>query len=219
MKQKEKKLIIVGAGGHARVVIDAAENSGLRINGIIDINYKDQNESVLKYPVLGDFSVLNQFDPKEKVIIVAIGDEHKRADYFYRIEKLGFDIATIIHPTATISKHATLGKGVFINTGVIINAKAVIGDNAIINTGAIVDHEVIIGKHSQVGPGAKIGGRVSIGDFTFIGIGACVIDKIKIGNNAVIGAGSVIVKDVESDSTVVGIPGKRIKWSTSPRHA
>ncbi len=211
MTEDKKELIIIGAGGQARVVIDAAEDTGFDVCGIVDIDYNGQNEKILNYPVLGDFSVLNEFNPEKTCLAIALGDGQERADYFHKLQKLGFRIPKIVHPTAIISKHVKIGKGVFINAGAIINAKADISDNSIINTGAIVDHEVNIGKHSQVGPGTKIGGRAVIGENTFIGLGVCVLDKIKIGDNVIVGAGSVLIKDVQSNVTVVGIPGRIIK--------
>jgi len=211
VSDKGKELIVIGAGGHARVVVDVAEDAGFIVCGIIDINYKNQNEKIIYCPVIGDLSALNKFDPDQTGLAIALGDGKERSDYFRKAQELGFQVETIISPSAIISKHVKIGKGVFINAGAIINANSNIGDNTIINTGAIVDHEVIVGKHSQVCPGAKIGGRVYIGDYTFIGIGACVIDKIKIENNVIIGAGSVIIRDIKSNSTVVGVPGKRIK--------
>lgn len=205
------KLIVIGAGGHARVVIDAAKANGFSLCGIIDTDYKGQEERILGCPVIGDLDSLSRFDPKETAVTIAIGDRQKRADLFYRVEKLGYNMPVIIHPTAIISKHTSIGKGVFINAGVIINANAEIDANTIINTGAIIEHEVVIGKHCHVCPGVKIGGRVSIGDNTIIGIGASVIDRIKIGQNVIVGAGSVIIRDIESNSTVAGVPGKQIK--------
>ena len=206
-----RDLIVVGAGGHARIVIDAAEASGVSILGVIDIDYKNQNEEILNYQVLGDFSVLQDFDSSKVRVVIAVGDGHERANYFGESEKMGFSVGTITHPAAIVSKHARVGRGAVINSGAIINARAEIGENTIINTGAIIDHEVKVGRHSHIGPGVKIAGRVTVGDFTFIGIGATVIDKITIGDNVVIGAGSTIIHNVESNSTVVGVPGKRIK--------
>ncbi len=207
----KKELIVFGAGGHARAIIDAAENIGFHIHGIIDVDYKNQNEKILNYPVLGNFAVLDKFDPVDTGIAIAIGDGYQRAEYFNKIQKLGFSFPFIIHPTAIISKHVKIGKGVFINAGVIINAKVDIGDNTIINTGVIIEHEVAVGKHCHICPGVKIGGRVTIGDHTFVGIGSSVIDYTKIQGDVTIGAGSVIIRDIESNSTVVGVPGKRIK--------
>ena len=210
MTEDKKELIIIGAGGQARVVIDAAEDTGFDVCGIVDIDYNGQNEKILNYPVLGDFSVLNEFNPEKTCLAIALGDGQERADYFHKLQKLGFRLPNIVHPTAIISKHVKIGKGVFINAGAIINAKADISDNTIINTGAIVDHEVVIGRNCHVCPGVKIGGRVTIGDNTFIGIGTSIIDYIKIGSKVTIGAGSVIIRDIESNSKIVGAPGKRL---------
>lgn len=211
MNTWSKNIIIVGAGGHARVVIDAAENVGLNILGIIDIEYKNQNENILGYDVLGDFSVIERYDCKDVMVMIAIGDNKLRSQYFYRAKKLGFFLPAIVHPTAIVSKHANLGMGVFINAGVIINAKVVVNNDTIINTAAIVDHEVLIGEHCHIGPGVKIAGRVQIGNYAFIGIGTNIIDKTIIGEDVIVGAGSVIIKNIESNSTVVGVPGKKIK--------
>jgi sugar O-acyltransferase (sialic acid O-acetyltransferase NeuD family) len=206
-----KKLIVVGAGGHARILMDTAEDAGYTIYGIIDIHYDGQEERILNYPVLGDFSLLNGFDPEKFILALAIGDNSKRATYFNKSHTHDFQIATIIHPTAIVSKNAELDTGVFIGSGAIINAKAKIGKNTIVNTGAIIEHEVDIGNHAHIGPGSRIAGRVRIGDQTFVGIGTSIIDKICVGDNVIIGAGSVILNDIEPDSTVVGVPGKKIK--------
>ncbi len=207
---EKKELVIVGAGGQARVVIDAAEAVGFQIHGIVDVKYKNQNEEIMDYPILGDLDTLKKFDPVQTNIAIALGDGHHRAKYFHKVHELGFSLPNIIHQRAILSKHLTLGIGVFINAGAIVNTQTDIGDNTIINTGVIIDHEVSIGKHCHIGPGAKIAGRVEIGDNCFIGIGASVIDYIRIGNNVTIGAGSVIIDNVESNATVVGVPGKQI---------
>jgi sugar O-acyltransferase (sialic acid O-acetyltransferase NeuD family) len=208
---KKDDLIIIGSGGHARVVIDTAEQSGFNILGIIDINYKNNDEKIIGYNIIGNFTALSKFLPNKTSIIIALGDSKLRSKFFYNCLEQGYNLPSIIHPTSIISKHVKIGKSVFINAGVIINSEVDIGDNSIINTGAIIDHECNIGKHCHIGPGVKVAGRVRIGEHTFVGIGSTIIDKITIGNNVMIGAGSVIIRDIESDSTVVGIPGKRIK--------
>jgi len=206
-----KDLVVVGAGSHARVVIDTAELLNYNIIGIIDINYKGQDEEIIGYKVVGNFSELSHYNTKTTNVFIAIGDSGKRAYYFEKVRKMGFLVPNIIHPTSILSKHIKVGEGVFINAGTIINAKAEIGCNTIINTGVILDHEVYIGKHSHIAPGCKIAGRVKIGNYTFIGIGTAIIDKITIGNNVKVGAGSVVIRDVKSNSTMVGIPAREIK--------
>lgn len=211
MTSKANELVIIGTGGHARAVIDAAIAAGFQLQGIIDIDYKGREEEILGCPVIGDFSLLNNFDSGKTAVAVAIGDGQKRTDHYHRVQEQGFSTPAVVHPTAIVSTHAKINDGTFVNTGAIINAGAEIGENAIINTGAIIEHEVLVGRHCHVCPGVKIGGRVSIGDNTFVGIGTSVVDYVKIGSNVTIGAGSVIIHDVESYSTVVGTPGKRIK--------
>jgi sugar O-acyltransferase (sialic acid O-acetyltransferase NeuD family) len=211
VNRQSKALIIIGAGGQARVVIDVASELNIKIVGIIDVNFQDKAERILGFQVLGDFAALNQYPPHQVDIAIALGDSHLRSEYYEKVIRHGYRVITMIHPTAIVSRNAKIGNGVFINAGVIINAGAVIQDNSIINTGVIIEHETVVGKHCHIAPGVKLAGRVKIGDNTFVGIGSTIIDKIMIGDNVVIGAGSVILRDVDSKSTVVGIPGKKIK--------
>jgi sugar O-acyltransferase (sialic acid O-acetyltransferase NeuD family) len=204
-------IVIIGAGGHARVVADAARAAGFRLKGIVDINYRGQVEEILGCQVVGGPDLLNEFEPGKTAVAVAIGDCSQRADEYARVRDMGFCLPPVIHPTAMISPYARIGDGCFVNTGAVINAEAEIGENTIINSAAIIEHEVIIGKHCHICPGVKIGGRTAIGDHVFIGIGSSVIDYIKIGHDVIVGAGSVITKDVDPETTVVGAPGKRIK--------
>jgi UDP-perosamine 4-acetyltransferase len=211
MKMQREKLIIIGAGGHTRVVIDIAELLGYEIKGIIDINYQNQNEKILTYPVIGNINILGKYDPREVNIFISIGDSKVRYNYYNKVKEIGFNIPTLIHPTAIISKHVIIGEGSLINAGVIINSKVKIGCNTIINTGSIIDHETIINDNVHVAPGCKIAGRVYIDDFSFIGIGTCIVDKIKIGKSVIVGAGTVVINDIDSGDIVAGIPGKSIK--------
>jgi len=206
-----KEIIVIGSGGHSRSVIDALDNLGLKIYGIVDINYKSQKEIIFNYKILGDMTFIENLNPKNFDIVLAIGDNEKREKYFSKILKKGFVLPTIIHPTAILSKKVFIGNGVFINAGAIINAGVEIGDNTIINTGSIIEHEVNIERNCHICPGVKIGGRVSIGQNTFIGIGSSVKDYIQIGEDVKVGAGSVIINNINKSLTVVGVPGKETK--------
>lgn len=206
-----RTIIVIGAGGHARVVVDVAKSAGFEVCGIIDINYLRQKESIINSPVIGGMNTLKDYDPESIGVAIALGKSELRSEYFIKIQNSKFKIISIISPTAIISKYVKMGKGVFVNAGAIISAEAIIGNNTIINSGAIVEHEVKIGKDSHVGPGVKIGGRTTIGDNTFIGLGATIIDNIKIGNCVTIGAGSVIINDLDPNTTMVGIPGRPVK--------
>lgn len=210
MLKYNKSLLVIGSGGHAKAVIDSALSSGLVPLGVIDLNYKNQEEKILGVNVLGNINVLEKYSHKETSVIIAIGDNNKREEMFFLLKNMGFQLLTIIHHTANISKSAVIGKGVFVSSGAIINSEANIGDNSIINSGVIVEHETKIGSHCHLAPGSKVGGRSFIENGSFIGIGSSISNSIKVGHRAIIGAGSVIIKDVESSSTVVGI-GRVVK--------
>lgn len=206
-----KEIIVIGSGGHSRSLIDALDNLGLNIYGIIDINYKDQKEKIFNYKILGDITFLEDLNPNNFDIVLAIGNNEKREKYFSKLLKKGFLLPTIIHPSAILSKKVFIGNGVFINAGAIINAGAEIGDNTIINTGSIIEHEVNIKRNCHICPGVKIGGRVRIGKNTFIGIGSSVKDYIQIGEDVKVGAGSVIINNINKNLMVAGVPGKEIR--------
>jgi len=206
-----KEFIIIGAGGHARVIADAILTLGYTLQGFVDLEYTGQKEEILGLPVLGGLEFLDQSNPSDIALAIAIGENTKRSYYYDFFMKKGFFFPSLLHPEAIISDFSHIGGGVFINAGAVVNAEVRISNNCIINTGSIIDHEVVIGENCHICPGAKIAGRVIIGNNSFIGTGANIIDYIKIGHDVVIGAGSVIVKDAQSESTYVGVPGRKIK--------
>jgi sugar O-acyltransferase (sialic acid O-acetyltransferase NeuD family) len=207
----DQEYIIIGAGGHARVIADTILALSKPLKGIVDVGYSGQKENILGCPVLGGIDLLEQLDPADVVLSMAIGDNNQRQHYYDFCKQNGFFFPSIIHPSAIVSEFSHVSEGVFINAGAIINSYAKIGENCIVNTASIIEHEVTLGKNCHVCPGAKIAGRVTIGNNSFIGIGASIIDYIKIGQDVVIGAGSVIIEDIESKSTYVGVPGRKIK--------
>jgi len=204
-------LIIVGTGGHSRVVADAALESGFQLIGFVDLSYKGSEEDILGFPVLGGRDVLDGFDSGQTLISVAVGNNCQRAECYFELKRLGFSFASIIHPTAVLSKHIEIGEGCFINSNVVVNAGVVIGNNCIVNTGSIIEHECMIGDSSHIGPGVRVGGRTSIGRNSFVGIGSSVIEYIDIGDDVIVGAGSVVINDIIEKTTVVGIPAKVIR--------
>jgi UDP-perosamine 4-acetyltransferase len=185
-------IIVIGAGGHAKVCIENLLSSGLQVD------YCIASEGTLEYclnaPVLiGDHNLKRLRQSGYEKCFVAIGNNKLRAKLAVEAEVLGFMFVNAISSCAHISPSAKIGRGVAIMPGAIINAQAEIGDFAIINTGATVD---------------ALAGGVKIGNFSFIGIGTVVIPEIVIGKNVVIGAGSVLVSNVDNDALVMGVPAK-----------
>jgi sugar O-acyltransferase (sialic acid O-acetyltransferase NeuD family) len=201
-----KKLILVGSGGHARVVLDAALCLQHTIHGIIDLNFKLENEFILGVPVIGGVDLLSQINHDEYLFALAIGDNQEREQLITDLNNLNCEVISLVHPTAILSsQELSIGIATFIGPGAIINAGANIGAGTIINTGAVVEHECKIGDFVHVAPNASIAGRVTVGKGTFIGLGSCVIDKISIGKNVVIGANSTITKNVSDNQKVGGV--------------
>jgi sugar O-acyltransferase (sialic acid O-acetyltransferase NeuD family) len=203
------KVIVIGAGGHALVVIDAlihpdGRQSDLTVTGIFDDDPSLKGESVGGVPVLGSISDARAF-PHDAVII-AIGNNLRRQEVFRTFRKAGSDLVNAVHPSAVIAGDVQTGKGVAILAGAVVNPASVIGDNVILNTGCSIDHHNKIGDHSHVAPGARLGGSCSIGEGVLVGIGATVLPGTSIGEGAVVGAGAVVIRDVDPGTTVVGNP-------------
>lgn len=208
---RKKNLIIIGAGGHSRVVVDVAQQVGFNVTEILDLEFSGQSEQIANVPVTGGFEYIEKMKPSQSSVAIAIGDNFRRKYYFEILKKKGFELPPIMHPKAIISNYAVVSEGCFINAAAVINAEAFVGACCIVNTAAVVEHEVKIGQYTHIGPGAKIAGRTSVGSHVFIGMGANVADYIQIGHNCVIGAGSVIITDVPSGAKYAGIPGRCIK--------
>lgn len=212
------KAVGLGAGGHAKVVIEILRLTGhVECVALLDPDERLWNGEVLGVPVLGGDRLLSDlFAQGVTVVFMGIGATSRtspRQKLYQLARSLGFGAATAIHPSAVISPSAQIGRGPTIMAGAIVNAQARIGENVIINSGAIVEHDCVIGDHAHVSPGARLAGRVQVGDGTHIGLGACVRDWSRIGRNVTVGAGAVVVGDVADDSVVVGVPAKPIARS------
>ena len=192
-------MVLYGASGHAKVVIDILEANNVPIDYIVDDDYSISE--LLGYSVKHD---CNLFDE----VLVAIGDCQQRRKIVENIKANKFTIA--IHPSAIISPRARIEDGTVIMQGAIVQSCASIGKHCVVNTGASVGHDVKISDFVHVAPRAVITGNVKIGECTWIGAGAVIKQGIKIGNNCMIGAGAVVVKDVSDGMTVVGNPAKRL---------
>lgn len=203
-------LLIIGAGGHGKVVADTA----MTMNYWDKIAFMDdlypQIKSLLYFPVLGTIDECLFFQGEYQDLVVAVGDNELRIELIQRFIDCGFRFPVIIHPTAFVSTFSELGKGTVIFAQAAVNAGTVVGIGGIINTGATVDHDCLLGCGVHVSPGVHIAGQVNVGDYTWLGIGSSIIQRCSIGHNVMVGAGAVIIEDVPSNVTVVGVPGKII---------
>lgn len=211
-----KPLLIFGSSGHAKTVIDCVElQNEYRIIGLID-SFRTIGEKTLEYPVLGTeadvLKILTEFNIND--FFIAIGDNHSRQ--LFAINTItahpDFQAANIIHPTASISRHAKLGRGILVAAGAVVNAGAVVEDFAVINTNASLDHDSFLGKYSSLAPGVTVGGSSRIGSCTAICIGSTVSHRVMIGDNVVLGANSLALKDIPSNTVSYGCPAKTIRF-------
>lgn len=201
-------IIIIGAGGFAKSVIDSVDFSLYRIEGFID-DYKEDNEH-LGYPILGkNLDCIK--NPEGFFYFVAIGNNEKRTKWYKELKARNLQIINIIDSSAMVSDHARIGEGCFVGKMAIVNSKAVIGDNCIINTKALVEHGCHIDSHVNISTNTVLNGDVYVGEMSFVGSCSVINGQIKIGRNVMIGSGSVVINDVDDNTTVVGVPAKVIK--------
>jgi N,N'-diacetyllegionaminate synthase len=200
-KKYIKEIILIGGGGHCKVIIDAIESSGeFSIYGIVD-QVLPEGASVLGVKVLGKDDILPElFERGIRYSFIAVGsvgncDIRKRI--YANLKKIGFKLPVIIHPKAVISKYVRIEEGAFVAARAVINVGTSIGKNAIINTSSSVDHDCNIGDFVHIAPGATLSGSVKVGDETHIGTGANVIQSVSIGKKCMIGAGSTLRKDLK----------------------
>lgn len=193
------KLYIYGASGHGLVVEDVA-----RACGYNDIEFLDDFKQ--------EFRSFDSIANEENIcIFIAIGNNKHRQNFHDRSVEEGFEIVTLIHPSAIISPSAVVGKGTLVMPNTVVNAKACIGEGVIVNTASVVEHENKIGDFSHISPRVALAGNVSVGEFSHVGIGSCVIQGVSIGANTTIGAGSVVVRDIEDNVVAYGNPCKKMR--------
>ncbi len=203
-----KSLSIIGSGGHARVIIEAAELTGLKIDCLYDNDFNKVNSNVGSYKVKFPIN-----DNSNDYSIIAIGDNKTRRKVC--LEKSKSKWATIIHPLSIISKNVIIGEGTIVMAGVIIQSGAKIGKHCILNTGVCIDHDCVLDDFVHISPKCGLAGSVFIGEGTSIGIGSSIIPNISIGKWTIVGAGTVVIRDVPDHAVVVGNPGKIIRYNST----
>jgi len=202
------KIIVIGSGGHAKVIIDAINKSvGNNIIGLID-DFRQKGEMTMNIPVIGkvvDVKNLTQYS-----FIIAVGSNHGRFSIYNKLIDLGLKYINVIHPSAIIGNEVSIGDGNFIAAGTVINSGTEIGNHCVINTAAKIDHDNHIQDFVSIAPGVSLAGNVRVERGSFVGIGSCIIEKKTIGRQTVIGAGSVVTKDVGKFKVAYGVPCKEV---------
>lgn len=207
-----KEIILVGGGGHCKVVISILKKlKDYKIVGISDLPY-NVGKKILGIEIKfsdDELEKIYSLGIKYALVTVgSIGDPSKRIYLYEKLKNIGYTLPVIISPDAILSEEVFIGEGSVIMPGVIINPSVRIGKNVIINTGAIIEHDTIIEDHVHIAPGVVLSGGVYIEEGAHIGTGASVIQNIKIGRKTIVGAGAVVVKDIPSGVVAKGVPAR-----------
>ena len=210
-------LVIIGAGGHGKVVLDILQATGKhRVVGFLDADPGLAGTEVNQIPVLGPVNQVSRLrQQKVKGAIVAIGDNRVRLSYAALLTEHGLELISVIHPAATVARSARIGNNVVVAAGVVVAAAARVANSVILNTSCVVDHECEIEEGVHICPGALLAGRVRVGAGAFVGLGAKVLPCLAIGERAVVGAGAVVLRDIPAGATAVGVPARILLPATS----
>lgn len=208
---KKLPVILIGAGGHAKELLDALDLSGMEVIGLTDLDASRAGQQVGGVPILGGDEALSKHKPKTVWLVNAVGSVGSmsaRRAVHEKFSRQGFIFANVIHPAATVSRRAILQPGVQILAGSVVQADATIALNAIVNAGAIVEHDCFVGAHVHLAPGVTLSGAVRVGEATHVGTGATIIQSVQVGRGCTIAAGAVVIGDVPDGAKVSGVPAK-----------
>jgi UDP-perosamine 4-acetyltransferase len=207
----KKKIVIIGAGGHAKVIVDILRGSPFyEAVGCLDAAFQEKDVAGVK--VIGDDRLLPELYQKGITgAFVAIGDNRLRVMISRRVANMGFELINAVSLHSVLSSSVRMGQGIAVMPGAVINVDVQVRDNAIINTGACVDHDCLLGEGCHIAPGCFLAGNVIIGEGAFLGVGCKVIPRVKIGVWSVAGAGAVVTKDLPPYSMAVGVPARVIR--------
>jgi sugar O-acyltransferase (sialic acid O-acetyltransferase NeuD family) len=206
-------LIIVGAGGHGKIVADIARSLG-RWEKIVFLDDRyPGSTTVSEWEIIGKISDTKKYLSEFHEAVVAIGANSLRLEVLKRMLNEGFSFPVLIHPDASVSRSAKLGVGTVVCVQSAVDIDTEIGMGAIINAGATIAHDCRLGDGVHVSPGGRVSGGVTVGECTWLGSGSIVRELVTIGRRVVVGAGSVVIRDVPDQVTVVGVPSRIIKKS------
>jgi len=205
-----KQLLILGAGGHGKVIAEVAEASSIwqKIT-FLDDRYEMLN-GTLRWPVLAGIQDSGGFASEYVDAVVAVGDSAMRLSLIDMLTAQGFRTPSLIHPAAWISPSASVGDGCVVMANATLQTDSELGRGCIVNSGAIVDHDCKLADGVHVCPGASLGGGVHVGAGSWLGIGCSVIQSIRIGKHVTVGAGAAVINDIEDGLTVVGVPARDV---------
>lgn len=212
-------VLILGAGGHSKVLIHSLRCVGAEIHGILDRDPAKKGFEILGAKVLGDEEFLGRWDPKSVELVNgvgSIGGSNARKLIFQKMKAKGFSFVTVVDPGAIVATDVQLGEGAQVMAGAVIQPGTRIGANSIINTRSAVDHDCEIGSHAHIAPGCTLSGGVRVQEGAHLGTGTSVIQGVVIGAGAVVGVGSAVVGDIAPGVTVFGVPARLPKESLGP---
>lgn len=206
------KIIVIGGGGHAKVLIDLIRTVGIyEIVGILDLQL-NVDVKVLGVPVLGNDGLLPQlYENGVTIACIGVGsikDNGKRKNLYDEVKNIGFNIPSLVHPKSVVSGGVQISEGVQVMAGAIIQTGSLVGENTIINTGAIVEHDCKIGRNVHLCPGSVLSGGCTVGNGAFVGAGVTIRHEVEIGKNAIVAAGAVVINNVLERAIVRGVPAK-----------
>ena len=206
-------VIVIGSGGHAKVVIEALRRANRPIAGRTDADPARRRPAIADVPFLGNDEAILGHSPDSCALVVGLGstgDATLRRGLFSRFRDLGYDFATVVHPTAVVADGVHLDPGAQVMAGAVIQPGCRIGANAIVNSGAVVDHDCMVGEHVHIAPGAVVSGGVTVGAASHVGAGATVLQNVVIGGDCVIAAGAVVIRPIPDGTRVAGVPAREI---------
>jgi sugar O-acyltransferase (sialic acid O-acetyltransferase NeuD family) len=209
-----KPLLIIGSGGHAKMIISTALAAGRRIAAVLDDNRERWGQHVLGHEVSGPIAQVERLADLPAVIAIGNGAVRRRI-----AQEWPRAWATLIHPHAFVDPTAKIGEGTVIAAGAVVQPDAVIGRHAVLNTGASVDHDCRLGDFVTTGPGAHLSGNVTVGDGVLLGVGCCVKPGVQIGQETTVGAGAAVVRDLPPHVVAYGVPARVSDASRSHRSA
>jgi len=200
-------IAVIGAGGHAKVVLATLQAMGFGVFAVYDDSPDKWGTEMMGVPVRGPVERIAEDGILRAVL--AIGDNATRCRLSVKLR--GIEWMTVVHPRAWVHSSVHLGGGTVVFAGAVIQPEARIGDHVIVNTAATIDHECVVGDYAHIAPGAHLAGRVEVGEGTFIGMGCNVIQCLRIGKWSTVGAGAVVTKRIPDHVTAIGVPARVIK--------